>query len=48
MSAVTDADDPTRAFKTARFAKAAREARIKCDRICNDLKEIRHGDEKEV
>jgi hypothetical protein len=40
---VTDAEQTTRAFKTAWFARAARKARIKDDELCEAIQEVMKG-----
>jgi hypothetical protein len=43
ISAVTDAEEPARAFKTVWFAKAARKARIADEELCEAIAEVRLG-----
>ena len=40
---MASAEDTTRTFKTAWFAKAARKARIKDDELCEAIREVMNG-----
>ena len=40
---MVNADDPSRAFKTAWFAKAARKALIKDEELCEAISEVMNG-----
>ena len=40
---MADAEETTRAFKTAWFSKAARKARITDDELCEAIEEVRKG-----